>query len=368
MKNITVGTAITAIDLEDETIIGVFPQSLYFGESMKDSLLPPAQMWDYGMVVDVVPKQYSSGKSLHGIYHHDEKIIVPFSMHGCMSYIPTRLPSREEKRTCRWIQFTGEKEWKPYDKKFDLAERAMINHVTEPDLNHQHGYNDNIQINRRSMGRVSVTSQNDNIKDHEPSLYTFDTIYNDNIREAKAINARNHRSKVDDVTLAKRWGVSVDIAKRTKQLTTQRGIRTLTGNIGRRFRTRQHQLSSPLIMTKVYSDTMFSDTTSVLGNTCAQLHMTSEGYATGDVMKSKADAHISLGKLCREDGIPHVLVTDRAKEELYGEWGKIIKRNLIDQRTTEPHSGWQNKVEAEIREFKKHHNRIMAQHKCPDAF
>ena len=216
MKNITVGTAITAIDLEDETIIGVFPQSLYFGESMKDSFLPPVQMWDYGMVVDVVPKQYSSGKSLHGIYHHDEKIIVPFSIHGCMSYIPTRLPSREEKRTCRWIQFTGEKEWKPYDKKFDLAERAMINHVTEPDLNHQHGYNDNIQINRRSMGRVSVTSQNDNIKDHEPSLYTFDTIYNDNIREAKAINARNHRSKVDDVTLAKRWGVSVDIAKRTR--------------------------------------------------------------------------------------------------------------------------------------------------------
>ena len=71
MKDISVGTAITAIDLEDETIIGVFPQSLYFGESMKDSLIPPAQMWDYGMIVDVVPKQYSGGKSLHGIYHHD---------------------------------------------------------------------------------------------------------------------------------------------------------------------------------------------------------------------------------------------------------------------------------------------------------
>ena len=101
MKDITVGTAITAIDLEDETIIGIFPQSLYFGESMKDSLIPPAQMWVYGMIVDVAPKQYSSGKSLHGIYHHDEGVTIPFSIHDCISYIPTRLPSNEEKRSCR---------------------------------------------------------------------------------------------------------------------------------------------------------------------------------------------------------------------------------------------------------------------------
>ena len=56
VKDIVVGTAITTIDLEDETIIGVFPQIVYFGKSMKDSLLPPAQMWDHGMIVDVVPK------------------------------------------------------------------------------------------------------------------------------------------------------------------------------------------------------------------------------------------------------------------------------------------------------------------------
>ena len=103
MNDIVVGTSITAIDLENETIIRVFPQSLYFGKGMKDSLIPPAHMWDYGMVVYVVPKQYSSGKSLHGIYHHDEKITAPFNLHGCMSYIPTRLPTKNEKENCRWV-------------------------------------------------------------------------------------------------------------------------------------------------------------------------------------------------------------------------------------------------------------------------
>ena len=84
---------------------------------------------------------------------------------------------------------------------------------------------------------------------------------------------------------------------------------------------------------------MFSETTSAIENTCAQLHMTSEGYASGDVMKSKAEANISLDNLYREDGIPHVLVTDRVKQALYGKWGQVVKQNLIDHRTTEPHSG-----------------------------
>ena len=114
----------------------------------------------------------------------------------------------------------------------------MINHVVEKDLDHQHGYCDNIKCNRRSVGRVSAMSHNDEIEDHNPSLYTFDTIYNENIREIKAINVRNQRSKISDEVLAKRWGVSADIAHRTRKLTTQRGVRILTGNNGRRFRTR----------------------------------------------------------------------------------------------------------------------------------
>jgi Reverse transcriptase (RNA-dependent DNA polymerase) len=41
---------------------------------------------------------------------------------------------------------------------------------------------------------------------------------------------------------------------------------------------------------------------------------------------------------------------------------------LLSQRTTEAHSGWQNRAEIEIRELKKHFRRIMHRRRCPEAF
>jgi hypothetical protein len=38
---------------------------------MKTSLIPPAQLWDFGITVDIAPKQYSDGRSLHGVHHPD---------------------------------------------------------------------------------------------------------------------------------------------------------------------------------------------------------------------------------------------------------------------------------------------------------
>ena len=55
-----------------------------------------------------------------------------------------------------------------------------------------------------------------------------------------------------------------------------------------------------------------------------------------------------------------LLVSDNAKEETLGAWGKIVKHYLIKQRATEPYSGWQNR--------RKHYARIMALHRCPEAF
>jgi hypothetical protein len=49
IKNIQVGTCITAIDLNEKTIIASFPQSLYFGDTMETSLIPPAQLWHHGI-------------------------------------------------------------------------------------------------------------------------------------------------------------------------------------------------------------------------------------------------------------------------------------------------------------------------------
>jgi hypothetical protein len=117
----------------------------------------------------------------------------------------------------------------------------------------------------------------------------------------------------------------------------------------------------------MYTDTFFKDKVSARGNNCAQLFVTSEGFVAGKPMKSKADAHEVLEYVCRRYRVPKVLVSDRAKEENLGLWGQVIKQNLIPQSNTEPHSGWQNRCESEIREFRKHFQRIMMLNKCTEG-
>ena len=88
---------------------------------MEHSLVPPAQLWAHRITVDVVPKQYSDGKSLHGIHHPDADVFIPF---------------HSEIDNCRWVTFTSESEWQPYSDHFAEAERAVINHFRYPDPLH----------------------------------------------------------------------------------------------------------------------------------------------------------------------------------------------------------------------------------------
>ena len=70
----------------------------------------------------------------------------------------------------------------------------------------------------------------------------------------------------------------------------------------------------------MYTDTMFADTPSAQGNTCAKLFVTAEDFADGMPLKTKADAFVALEKICREVGLPKLLVSDGAREEMSGEW------------------------------------------------
>jgi Reverse transcriptase (RNA-dependent DNA polymerase) len=373
IKNIQVGTCITAIDLPNETIIASFPQSLYFGDTMEHSLIPPAQLWNNGITVDVVPKQYSDGMSLHGIHHPDHDLFIPFHMHGCISYFGTRLPTADDLQSSRWITFTSEAEWNPYSSDFTEAEQAMVHHSRYHDPRHLHFNADGAPMDGRSFGAVYMHHSTPTVDNHDvpvdPSLCTFDYTYNlTATRHIHATSSKEHRSGVPPEILARRWGTSVTTAAATLAKTTQRGLRYLQGPLSRRFRTRQKQLQNRFLNTRMYTDTLFKEKTSARGNTCVQLFVTAEGFVAGQPIKGKGDAFEVLEYMCREYGIPRLLVSDNAKEETLGNWGRIIKQNLIKQRTTEPYSSWQNRCEGEIREVRKHYTRIMALHQCPDAF
>ena len=55
-----------------------------------------------------------------------------------------------------------------------------------------------------------------------------------------ATSSKEHCSSVPPNELAQRWGTSLDIASKTLQVTTQRGIRNLSSPLTRRFRTVKH--------------------------------------------------------------------------------------------------------------------------------
>jgi hypothetical protein len=107
-----------------ETLIVVCNEALlYFGAGMNDSLISPNQLRANALVVDICPKQFSSGKLMHGIFISYKDIFIPFHMHGCISYFAPRLPTNEKLATCRCINFTFKLKWDPYSASF--AEEAV---------------------------------------------------------------------------------------------------------------------------------------------------------------------------------------------------------------------------------------------------
>ena len=94
-SGVEICTTGTAYDdpVSGDTWILVYGQSLFFGDCLETSLVPPNQMRAHGLVVDDVPRQFSGGKSMHGIYVPNEGVTIPFKMKGMMSYLLTRLPT-----------------------------------------------------------------------------------------------------------------------------------------------------------------------------------------------------------------------------------------------------------------------------------
>jgi hypothetical protein len=130
-KDIPIGTCGTAIDIAgtQTTIIAVFHKSLYFGNQLTESLLNPNQCRAYGLTVNTCPKQFSSGKSMHGIHVPETDLFIPFQMHGCICYFSSRLPTEDELANCERVVFTSTGEWDPYAETF-AEEDAVYRNIT----------------------------------------------------------------------------------------------------------------------------------------------------------------------------------------------------------------------------------------------
>jgi hypothetical protein len=401
LKDIPIASVVTVYDdpTNGRAVFLVIHEALYFGDKISQTLLNPNQMRAHGVTVDDTPRQFDA-TSEHAIRVPAQNLTMPLRMHGCISYIPTRKPTQEEMVEFRlldsnsWIELTSDVPWEPYSKSFKdqedrLAveartasavgrtertrdgEAGMSRHIslarrvrdTPPLLN----LCDESQLAERLIGMVNVASDDiggqglSGRKDEE--VYPMDP----EARSMMRLSTSGRGSVITKEILSRRWGIGLETAKATLKTTTQAGIRRLLHPAERRVRTRQNHLRFPTLNARFYSDTMFSAAKSTRGNECAQVFTNGLGYSLFYPLESKSHAHRALMKTIHGVGVMKDLTVDGAKEmnENSKQWGTIVKEFRINQRTTEPHSPWQNRAEAEIRELKKGIRRAMRRTRTP---
>ena len=90
------------------------------------------------------------------------------------------------------------------------------------------------------------------------------------------VQVKNGHRAINSDTLAEKWLVLPEVARRTLEQTTQRGIRTISNpSLSRRFRTNNRQLQYKRLCHNCFTDTMMAKTKSRRAELYTQV------YATG---------------------------------------------------------------------------------------
>lgn len=413
MTDIPVGTVASAYDCEKtgQTFILLWHQFLYFGDRMPVSLINCNQIRAHGHTVQDVPKQYDE-KSCHCI-KTECGLSIPLKMKGVLSYIPMRRPTEAEldEKNCERIEMTSDHTWDPHSQDFEydegqahqysvsaagrplmditntgtsqeqidrasyFAERREISAIDIATNNNLYSklrattnYSDGSSAGDRSIGGVTFCDETKVTYCCERAagsvigdccdrcVGSCFTEPSHRARRVGAMDTRRSRHPVTKEELARKWGIGIEKAWNTLEVTTQKGVRKAIHPVERRFRTAQPHLRKRRLKGPFYSDTCFFSTKSLHQDTCAQVTTDGKGFARFWPMTSKSEANDGLLDFINNDGIPEWMITDGAREQGGGRntaWRGSLRTYHIKQTYTEPHSPWQNRAEGEIREIKR---------------
>ena len=147
---------------------------------------------------------------------------------------------------------------------------------------------------------------------------TFHQALVDNIHISSA-NTSPKKGVTTPERLAKTWYISIDKAKRTLNVTTQRGIRSIANlMMSRQYLTNNRQLRYQRLRADVFNDTFISGVMSKASNKYAQVFGTSFHWSRCFPMKKKSEAPEALALLFKRDGVPNNMIVDRSMEQTQG--------------------------------------------------
>lgn len=346
-----------AVAYDDEsshtTFILVFNQVLYV-EELHHNLISPFQVRMNDIVVNDIPLRLlvntmgleHISPTEHSIIVQEPKLQIPLKLRGTISYFNTRKPTAREMENVeeypRVVMTYMTPTWDPHDDLLNQEEEKLRIEVEN--------YNELHMVNR----------------DRSISSILSERVMIESVEATKTVR---RKGTVKPEELAKRWHISLEVAKRTIENTTQKGVRDYTNMTGtRRLRHLTQQLAYRPINAVCYTDTMFAQVPSLTNKyTCAQIYCTEFDWTKVYPIRSKADAHLTLDLLHHQVGAFKVMIPDNARELVAGSFREKLRRAGTIIAPIEAYTPNQNRAESAIRELKRMYRRTMIKSNAPEV-
>jgi hypothetical protein len=256
MKEIPIATVATAYDcpFTGKVYVLVLNEVLYFGDKMNHTLLCPNQLRANGLILDDCPTQFNENSS-HSIYIPSCDLRIPLELDGVISGVVTRQPTMAELDDLSLhVELTSDLEWDPYSPDFASAEEhvqgkgkgtrsilsARVEHIqlglsAQRMIEVETVENDDLAIRLISAVKLFGPQEMRGAEDGGDNDMVM-KIGGDNTQVSAVIRG-DPSSELSPDTLAARWGIGREVAKRTLDVTTQLGVRKIVHPAQRRFRT-----------------------------------------------------------------------------------------------------------------------------------
>jgi hypothetical protein len=228
----------------DKTVILIVDQSI-LSSTLNHNLLSTMQMRLRDVILNETPKFQSLNPTnlSHSISVRgdsvDEVLIIPLELHGMVSCFPTSKPIQLEFETCDRHGLTYESpEYDPSPRTFHDQEAGMMdswgNVKVSGDFHPKRRQVCSLRQKEAEFKLLSTKYSDTSAKLQELSPVLDDgTLLAELGNITTTLNVSLVKSKmrdkagVDAATLAKKWGIGVEAAKRTRLVTTQRGARRM---------------------------------------------------------------------------------------------------------------------------------------------
>jgi hypothetical protein len=150
--------------------------------------------------------------------------------------------------------------------------------------------------------------------------------------------------------LEKNFGIGIEVAKRTRLVTTQRGVTLMIHpSLSVRFRKNDRQLRYRRLPVTCFTDTMFWNSKSRKGKKAAQVFCNAKILTRAFPMAKEKDAHEALSIIFHRDGVPNDMVMDGYKAQIQGGFRWKLREAGCHIKQTEPHTPKSNVAEVSIR-------------------